>query len=80
MFLVTDNKGRTVFDVAAWSYKIELFQGILNCAKGNLRREEVNNLFLATDNKGRTVFDVAAWSYKIEIFQGILNCAKEILT
>ena len=64
--------------MAAGDNVIGMFQEILNCAKENLSREEVNKLLLATDNQERTVFHVAAGSYKIEIFQGILNCANRI--
>ena len=80
MFVATDNEGRTVFHVAAGYYKIEMFQEILNCAKENLTREEVNKLLLATDNEGRTVFQEAVGFCEVEMFQQILNCAKENLT
>ena len=59
--------------MAAGSFNLEKFQGILNWVKENLTREEVNKLFLSTDNEGRTVFHVAVESYKIENFEGILN-------
>ena len=80
MFLATDNEGWTVVYEVAWSYKIEIFQEILYCAKWNPTREEVNKFFVATDNEGRTVVHEAAGSYQIEIFQKILNCAKRNLT
>jgi hypothetical protein len=32
MLLATDNEGRTVFHVAAYFYKIHVFQGILTLA------------------------------------------------
>jgi hypothetical protein len=37
--------------VAAQSWKLEGFQGILNLAKKNLTTEEVYKLFLVTDNE-----------------------------
>jgi endo-1,4-beta-D-glucanase Y len=44
-----------MFHWAAESSKIELFKGILNWAKENLTRKEVNKFLLAKDNEGRTV-------------------------
>jgi hypothetical protein len=78
MLLATDNAGRTVFHVAAERYNVDLFQGILNWAKENLTKEEVNKLLLATDNAGRTVFYVAAKRYNVGLFQLISNWAKRI--
>ena len=66
--------------MAAWSYGIENFEGILNWVKENLTREEVNTLFFATDNEGRTIFHAAVRYFIKEKFQGILNLAKENLT
>ena len=45
MLLSTENVGRTVFHVAARYYKLEVFQGILDWAKENLTREEVNKFY-----------------------------------
>ena len=67
--MATDNDGRTVFHVAAGSYKIEMFQEILNCAKEDLTREVQYKLFLATDSKGWTVFHEAVWSSVLEVFR-----------
>jgi hypothetical protein len=42
--------------VAAESYNVDGFQVILNLAKKNLTKEDVNKLLLATNNARRTVF------------------------
>jgi endo-1,4-beta-D-glucanase Y len=59
LLLATDNAGSTVFHEAAKSFGEEEFQGILNWAKENMTKGELNKLLLATDNAGRTVFHVA---------------------
>jgi hypothetical protein len=51
-----------------WQSLQEAFQGLLNCAKENLTREEANKLFLVTDNVGRTVLHMAAKFYKRKVF------------
>ena len=66
--------------MAAWSFELEMFHEILNWAKGNVTREEVNKLLLAKDNEGRSVFHVAAGSFVVEMFHEILNWAKGNLT
>jgi ankyrin repeat protein len=45
LLLATDNEGRTVLHVAVRFCNLEVFQGILNCAKVLLTREEINKLF-----------------------------------
>jgi hypothetical protein len=77
LFLFTDNEERVVFHVAAAYCEVKVFQVILNWAKENLTKQEVNKLFLATDNEGRMVFHVAAVFSNVEIFQVIMNMAKE---
>jgi hypothetical protein len=47
-------------EAAASSNKLELLQGILNYAKGNLTKVEVNEMILATDIDGIAAFHVAA--------------------
>ena len=76
MLLATDNKGRTVFHVAADFCELDVFPGILNWAKENLIREEVNKLLLDTHNEGSTVFHVIRNSYNINVFHVVLNWAK----
>jgi hypothetical protein len=49
LLLATDNKGRTVFHVAAPFS--EIFQRILNLAKENLTKEEVTKLSLDSHKK-----------------------------
>jgi ankyrin repeat protein len=78
LLLAKDNAGKTVFHVAAESSNEVLFQGMLNSAKENLTKEEVNELLLAKDNAGKTVLHIAAKSSNVELFQGILNSAKRI--
>jgi hypothetical protein len=63
MLLATANAGRTVFHVAAENYEVAVFQGILNWAKKNLTKEEVNKLLLDRNNVGMTVFHVAAENF-----------------
>ena len=57
--------------MAGMFYKVEIFQGILNWAKGNLTREEVNKLLLATDNERSRVFHFEAEFWKLELLQEI---------
>jgi hypothetical protein len=45
MLLATNNDGMTVYHIAAKNYKVGVFQGILNWAKENLTKEEVNNFY-----------------------------------
>ena len=56
--------------------KLDVLQGILNLAKEDPTREEVNKLLLVTDNEGRTVIDVAARFGELQVIQGTLNWVK----
>jgi hypothetical protein len=60
LWLATNNAGKTVFHEAGKSFNEKVFHGILNLAKENLTKEEVNKLLLASNNAGRTVFHAAA--------------------
>jgi hypothetical protein len=66
LLFATDNAGRTAFHEAAKRFNEVVFQGILNGAKENITKEEVNKL-LATDKAGRTVFHVASESYYVDL-------------
>jgi mannose/fructose-specific phosphotransferase system component IIA len=61
--------------MAATSSVLEVFQGIFNLAKENLKTEEVNKILIATDIEGWTVFNVAGYFSTLEVFQGIINLA-----
>ena len=41
--------------MAAGSFGVEMFHEILNWAKENVTKEEVNKLFVAADKEGRTM-------------------------
>ena len=62
--------------MAAMNCKLDVLQGILNLAKEDPTREEVNKLLLVTDNEGRTVIDVAARHCELQVIQGTLNWVK----
>jgi len=50
LLLAIDDKGRTVFHVAAETYKLEILQDILKWAKEKLTPKEINRLLLATNH------------------------------
>jgi hypothetical protein len=55
LLLATYNTGRKDIHFAAESYIVGFIQGIMNLAKENMTKEEVNQFFLATNNAGKTV-------------------------
>jgi hypothetical protein len=59
--------------VATTFSELEVFHGIIDCAKDNLTSEEVNILLLATDNEGRTVLNVVAECSNINSLQKMWN-------
>jgi hypothetical protein len=62
--------------VAAWISELGVFPRILNCAKENLTREDVNKMFLGPDNEVRMDFHMTARISGAGILLTILNCAK----
>jgi hypothetical protein len=55
--LATDNKGKTIWHIAATCVNPEIFEKVWGWAKEKLTTEAINNkLLLATDSKRRTIW------------------------
>ena len=81
MLLGTDKDGTTAWHCAARWGNSEILIKVLEWAKQNLTKEEINNkLLLGTDEDGITAWHYAAWRGNSEILQKLWVWAKENLT
>jgi hypothetical protein len=76
-----DNKGMTVWRMAAEKNKLEFLEKVWLWAKENLPTEEMNkNFLLGTDDNGFIALNLAACFRKLPLLQKLWQFAKENLS
>jgi hypothetical protein len=79
LLLATDDKSRTVWQVAVKDGKLGVLQKIWELAEGIITETEIKCKLLL-DDKGRTIWHVAAEQDKINLLQKKWDWAKRCLT